>query len=159
MGNIGTKRRGRIIAGAVGTAIGVIYTVMAFQLSMGRSAAPGPGVFPVVTGIFLIVASLGVAMESLVSAAIEGDIEFPRGPALLRVGIFAGATLVYIIVLSYVGLLVATILYFLVIIKALGKAGWLVPVIMSTVFAATVSVVFVVVLRVPLAILPAGLGI
>ncbi|GAA5145505.1 hypothetical protein GCM10025768_02830 [Microbacterium pseudoresistens] len=157
MGIIGTKRRGRIVVGAAGAIIGAIYLIMAFQLSMGRPAAPGPGVFPVVVGIFLIVASIGMILEAVVSSALEGDIEFPRGPALKRLAIFVGGTLAFIVLLPVLGLFLSAALYILLVIKALGRKGWLVPLIASAALSAIVAVSFVILLKVPLSILPPAL--
>lgn len=159
MGNIGTKRRGRIIAGAVGAIVGGIYTVLAFQLPMGRAEAPGAGVFPAVVGVFLLVVSVGIAVEAALSAAIEGDIDLPRGAPLKRLSIFGGGTLAFILLLPLLGLGLSAALYLLLIIKTLGRKGWLVPVVASIALSAGLTIAFVTLLGVPLSIFPPALRI
>ncbi|GAA2000603.1 tripartite tricarboxylate transporter TctB family protein [Microbacterium ulmi] len=163
MDKSGTQRRGRLIAGAVGAIVAILYLVMAFQLPMGRPDAPSAGVFPVMVGFFVLAASLVMMAEALFTARVHGDIRFPKGRSLVLVLVFAGATVAMTLLLPYLGLLLTVFLYMVVLVRfidkgtLLGGSGWIRPLIVAAVVAAVMTFVFVAFLGVPLHALPMGM--
>lgn len=153
----GTKRRGRLVAGLLGIALATWYLYLSSKLPMGRTDRPGAGVYPVVVGVFAILVSLLLVLESLFSEQVSGHIRFPRSRGLRLLMIFVGATALLILTLPYVGIYLGAFAYVLVMAKTLGAKGWLRPVAYCLVTTVVISWTFLDLFNVPLAGWPSQL--
>ena len=65
-------------------AVGLVYGIMALNMPRGRLSYPGPGLFPMIVGIFLIATALGCLLqEVLPRKRRRGPVGFaPPGPAI-----------------------------------------------------------------------------
>ena len=57
------KRNGYLVMGGIGLFFAAGYLGMSFQLPFGQLAQPGAGVFPVIVGVMLMLASLTAMRE------------------------------------------------------------------------------------------------
>lgn len=120
--------RGRPAAGIAAAlcfgAVAIGTVAYALQLRMYTSAGPGAGLFPVIIGIGLGIVSL-LWLLQLLSRPAEGESEWPRGAAAVRVGLQLAALLAFALMMKPVGYTAAAA--FLVVTTALiaGERGWL----------------------------------
>lgn len=82
-------------------------------------AQPGPGLYPLLVGGLLVLSALGVGVEATRGRS-QRTAEWPEGAARARVSAVAGATLGYIMLLPYVGHLLAAVLVTLVVLQVMG---------------------------------------
>ncbi|MHB1132831.1 MAG: tripartite tricarboxylate transporter TctB family protein [Chloroflexota bacterium] len=110
-----------ILPAAVGLALGLIYCWGANSYQVGTLGAPGPGMFPLVVGVFMTLPSLWCLQSELrsPSAAPEGLGEvFWRVPAVI-VSIIA-----YIVLLKPLGFLPTATLMVFGLLLVLGRRPW-----------------------------------
>src|SRR4051812_9796566 len=89
---LGQKRLARTASGVLGVLVSTAYTFEAFRIPLGRTAEPGPGMFPRVVGIAGIVISLIVILEALLTDPVSGAVELPEGAQRRLVVLFAAST-------------------------------------------------------------------
>jgi putative tricarboxylic transport membrane protein len=157
---MGTRRTGRAIAGLIGLVGFVGYLQMALDMPSGSTGNPGPGLWPTMVGYFGVAMSIMLVLEALLMAnSTEGNIEFPRQEVLRRVLGFLGLSLAYILVVPVLGQLVASTLFFTVIIKLLSKKNWLIALFFGALSAVLIWAFFTqaLSLRLPAGVL--GIGI
>lgn len=119
---MGTRRTGRAVAGLVGFVFFAGYLQLALEMPLGSQGNPGPGLWPSMVGYFGVAMSVWLVLEALLMAnSSEGNIEFPRKEELRRVLSFSGLGLVYILVVPTLGQLIASSLFFAVVIKMLSN--------------------------------------
>ena len=138
-------KRGLTIAGAVLIALGALSLIEAFRL---KDDWLGAKLMPAVLGVVLI--ALGVA-----HATYRGDepAPWPDGPGLRRVGLMFGVLVLYVAIMPAAGFALATAVFVLVIVRALGTYSWPVTAAWTGVIAAASHLVFKHWLGMPL---PAG---
>ena len=144
-----SKGKGYLIVGGIGLVVSIGYLVMALRLPFGRLSQPGAGVFPVFVGIALIAGSL-LAMREGWSASGREKIEFPGGPDRLRVIGLVVLLLAFFAALPWLGQLVSSALFCVLLIRMLSKLSWLRTVAYALAIAVAIDVVFEIALKVPL---------
>lgn len=128
------KQLGRVVLGIVSLVFSVAYTQLAWQLSTGSLDRPGPGMWPRVVGISIVVVSLLTIVESALRPEDEAAIEWPSGPDLRRFLLFSALLVSYILLLPVIGFLVTSVLMTGLGIRVLaGSAWWKAAVISLTV--------------------------
>jgi hypothetical protein len=139
-------RRDRWSAVAL-AALAVAYLLIGRDYPLDTLAAPGPGVFPLATGVALLALSLyQLAAAGRRPAAVE-PAEAPRSrPALAM----AAALIVYAAALPRLGFLVTSFALVLVAARLMGLAGWWRPSLLALGVTLACRVIFVTWLRVPL---------
>lgn len=150
------KRRGRLVAGAIGFLLGLAYTAYAFlELPMGTMDQPGAGVFPVIVGLGCIVASILTCLEAGLTTAVSGAVELPEGDRRRRLVILVLATLGYVVALPLLGQYVSSVVFAVVVVRALGSQSILRSLAYGTPLAVGLSYLFLDVLgvRMPTGIL------
>lgn len=124
MSSLDGKRKGRIVAGAVGFLFSVGYTLQATQLPFGELSSPGAAVFPMIVGVSLIVISLLTILEAWRTEAVTGSIEFPTGKDLLRLLLAALSVISYIVILPFLGQLLTSFLFVAALLRLLSELSW-----------------------------------
>ena len=127
-------KRGLTVAGAVLIALGVLSLIEAFRL---KDDWLGAKLMPAIVGVVLVV--LGVA-----HATYRGDepAPWPDGPGLRRVVLMFGVLVLYVAVLPVVGFALATAVFVLVIVRALGTYSWPVSAAWTVAIAVVSHLVF-----------------
>ena len=127
-------KRGLTVAGAVLIALGALSLIEAFRL---KDDWLGAKLMPAVLGVVLI--ALGVA-----HATYRGDepAPWPDAQGLRRVGLMFSVLVLYVAILPAAGFALATAVFVLVIVRALGTYSWPVTAAWTGVIAAASHLVF-----------------
>ncbi len=143
------------VIGVIAMIIGafVLWQASAFQNFQSHQLAYGPGFFPSIVAIVLMVAGFVLAVSHLSSLRLAGWVEIEPWLRTPRLVLNAAAVLlsviVYILVADAVGfLIVAPAILFVLIVLLWGRPAW--AAVISVVTAFAIHQFFVVVLLVPL---------
>lgn len=150
------QRRADRIISIILIAIGAGYLAYNTRYNWGTAEAPGPGFFPFVMGLLLLLLSLRLLAATVFSAATakpatDGEADGPlawRRPALM-----VAILVLYILILDQAGYPLSTLALLLVSFRVLGATGWLKSTAISVGLVAFTYLLFVVWMQVPL---PAG---
>ena len=114
----------------VSITLSLFYLGFAWHYPIGSAKQPGPGLYPLVVGIFLLVTSIGTGF-GVRSKAAQGKIDWPRGAGRWRMAAILGAILTYIILLPYAGHAIAATIVILVALQAIGGQRWPMKIVLS----------------------------
>lgn len=140
-----------VFAGLV-LAVGLVYGGMALNMPRGILSYPGPGLFPMIIGVFLITTALGCLLQEILprkrganlDSATPGDRNIKKTFQLMALMIG------YILVLKTVGFPISIFAFLLVAIRIFGFRRWFPALAMAAVIAVIAYVSFIVWLKVPL---------
>jgi hypothetical protein len=147
---------GSIAFAGVVLLVGVGYEWVALAMPRGSFAFPGPGLFPIIVGGFLIVTALGCVLQELPrrhaatthppapEAAVAGERDVKKTYQLTAL------TIAYILLLKPVGYPICMVAFLAVAIRIFGFRRWLPTVAIAATIAAVSYVSFVIWLKVPL---------
>lgn len=139
------------IVAAASVLFAAFYLVEGRAYPLGTAARPGPGLYPLLVGLILLVTSLGTAWESWRERhRDEMQVEWPIGANLWRAIAVVAAAIGYILLLSYLGDLVIGFLVILVVLRIMGMTRWLHGAAAAAVMTIVFHVVFVMLLGVSL---------
>jgi putative tricarboxylic transport membrane protein len=145
------KARGRLVAGLAGLVLTGAYVVeMLRTLSFGALNQPGAAVFPMIAAGMMAIASVALIVEQVRTRGGEPGLEVPRGAALVRLLLVAGALVAYVLLASFLGHVVAGLVLALVLVRVLEPGSWMRTIVTAVAIAASIEVVFVQLLGVPL---------
>ena len=151
---------GSIVFAGLILAVGLVYEIMALNMPRGRLSYPGPGLFPMVIGIFIIATALGCLLQEVLprkrgagpaapplpnqDSAAPGDRNVKKTFQLtaLMIG--------YTLVLKPLGFLISICAFLVVAIRIFGYRRWFPALAMAAVIAGISYVSFVLWLKVPL---------
>ncbi|MBI2529196.1 MAG: tripartite tricarboxylate transporter TctB family protein [Candidatus Rokubacteria bacterium] len=136
-----------VVGGAAFLALASVVCVAAARLSVGTALAPGPGFYPLVLGIALAVPAAvlfvrGVRRTRTVPAATA---HVPPGAVL----VVAADLLVYPVLLTYLGFVVATLVFLVVIFRGVELKRWLPATVTAALITLVAYLVFAYALRIP----------
>lgn len=142
-------RRAVAFAGLLGLTLGAFYLAEGLRYPLGTLAQPGPGLYPALIGALVVVGGLGTALEArhLPAGVACG---WPRGPALRRVLALIAAAFAYVVVLPYVGHVIAAAPVTLTIMRVMGLRSWPKGMGLTLAMALGSYYLFAILLRVPL---------
>lgn len=149
-----------LFAGAM-LAVGLVYGIMALNMPRGRLSYPGPGLFPVIIGIFLIATALGCFLQEILPRMRGGEepaaapmpdrdsaVSPPRN--VHKTFQLMALMIVYTLLLKPLGFLVCICAFLIVAIRIFGYRRWVPALAMAAVIAGVSYVSFVLWLKVPL---------
>jgi len=136
--------------GALGILLSGSYLWGALQLPFGRPAQPGAGLFPVVVGVILLMASLATIWEGLRMVRHANEVDFPAGTDLVRLSKLIVYLAGYFILLPLLGFPLASVIFCTFLIHALSDVSWLRCAVYAILMAASATYLFVHLLNVPL---------
>lgn len=146
--------------------VGLVYESMALKMPRGTMAYPGPGLFPLIVGAFMIAMAAGCVLQDLLAWRRRARAAAPPGaPAATASGgsgdravrktyQLTALTIAYILLLKPVGYPLCIAAFLVTAIRIFGYRRWVPTVALAVVIAALSYVSFVVWLKVPL---PMGL--
>ena len=146
-------RRAVLAAAALGVIVSLAYLAEARRYSWGAPAQPGPGLYPALVGLVMLVSSLGVAFEARARRG-AGDVAWPRDAGLARLTAILVPTAAYAVLVPYLGHPLAGTLLTLAVLHAMGLRGWALKIGLALAVGLGSQYVFGVLLGVPL---PVGL--
>lgn len=143
------KRKGYLAVGAAGLLLSAAYLGASVRLPIGELARPGAGVFPLLVGVLLVIGSLSTLWEGLRTSTAE-QVELPAGRDRLRLLVLLAALFVYIIALPWLGQLIASALFLILLMRVLSDVAWPRVIVYSLIISATLYFIFVRLLNVPM---------
>lgn len=149
-------RSQEVIPSVVWMIIGVIICVASVPLKLGLWRHPGPGLFPFLVGCgmvlvstYQVIAQLLKESESVKFWPYPGGVK--RMIGLLLVLIF------YAVTLKYLGYMLCTFVFFIVLFRTLGQKGWKYAILTSMTVSVISYMVFQIWLKINLPKGPLGL--
>ncbi|MBI9094038.1 MAG: tripartite tricarboxylate transporter TctB family protein [Sphaerochaeta sp.] len=140
-------KKGNLIIASIFSvlAIGIIF--LAMQLPNAKNGVPGPGYWPILISVIMLVAAITVGIHAFskhdATPLVLGT------PDQVRVYLSMGLLVVYLLGMYYIGFGIATFLMLYGFITWFGKYTWVFRVFMAFAITAVVYSVFVYVLKVP----------
>jgi hypothetical protein len=132
------ERRLNLVAALVPLAIGVVAALMSWNLGVGSLSAPGPGMWPLVVSVAMVVIAAVLALQS----RPRGDEErFTKD--VVTVAIAAASLIAYAFLFELVGFEVPTIALLVLWLKGLGRESWRVTAVVSVVATAALYLLFI----------------
>ncbi|RKR85864.1 tripartite tricarboxylate transporter TctB family protein [Micromonospora pisi] len=136
---------GQLVASVVPVALGAAALAYAVSLGLGTPTEAGPGLWPALASLLLIAAG----GWSLVFERRRQEAEqFSRGAVGIAVGI--ASLVVFVLLISRIGFEIPTLLIMGLWLKVLGREPWLTTIVVSVVTTATLYLLFITLLGVPL---------
>ena len=141
-------------------AVGLVYEIMALNMPRGTFAYPGPGLFPLIIGAFMIAMALGCLAQEIVPRMREKKAEassLPRADGadseehnVAKTFQLTALLIGYILVLKPLGFPIAICAFLAVAIRIFGYRKWLPTLAMAAIITVVSYVSFVIWLAVPL---------
>jgi putative tricarboxylic transport membrane protein len=149
-----SKGKGYLVVGGGGLVLAAAYLAAAVRLPFGKMDQPGAAVFPMMVAALLVAASLAVMWEGWSVQAAE-PVEMPHGQGLGRMLGLVGALLAYMLLLPWLGQLLAGFAFCLALMRLLAQAettavSWLRIAASAAVMSGAIYVLFVHLLMVPM---------
>ena len=151
---------GSVVFAGLILAVGLVYEIMALNMPRGRLSYPGPGLFPMIIGVFLIATALGCILQEILSQERgEGpspsplpkqDSAAPESRNVLKTFQLMVLMIGYTLALKPLGFLISICAFLVVAIRIFGYRRWVPALAMAAVIAAISYVSFVLWLKVPL---------
>jgi putative tricarboxylic transport membrane protein len=134
---------------------GGVIVAVALRLNVGTLRDPGPGLFPIITGILMSLIAAGTFAQACVRAVLAGPGHAGRAAKLWhgKSAATVGIMLLYAYALEWAGFLTVTLLMLLVLFKAIAGLNFRASVGGAILATAVAYLVFKVWLKVQL---PAG---
>ncbi len=144
-----SKRRGYLVIGTIGLLVSGVYLGLTLQLPFGQRDQPGAAVFPLMTAVLLILGSIATLSEGwrLPRAA---QVVFPAGADLKRLLSLMGSLLGYFLLLPWLGQIISSFLFSLLLMRVLSPFRWGRIVFYSFVMSIALYGAFVFLLKVPM---------
>ncbi len=131
-------------------ALGSVVAYQAYKLGAGWTTdGPGAGYFPFYIGLILMVCSLGIFFQSTLGKNKDTDVFVDR-EQLGRVASVLLPAVVYVLVMMFLGIYVASAIYIALFMIVLGKYPAVKSVVLSVVIMAFFFVLFEIWFKVPL---------
>jgi putative tricarboxylic transport membrane protein len=139
-------------------AIALGYEIMAMGMPRGTLNHPGPGLYPMIIGVFLLATSAGCLVREILrirrASAPSNDAlqaaDNPSGAAFGKTLPLMGSMVAYVLALQPLGFPVSICTFLLVAIRIFGFRKWVPALGMAAVLTAVSYVAFVMWLKVPL---------
>jgi len=143
------KGKGYLIIGGIGLFFSAGYLGMSLQLPLGQMDKPGAAVFPIIVGVMLIVASLDTLWEG---CQMDKDVQIalPVGADCKRLLGLIGLLFGYVVILPWLGQLIVSMLFCVLVLRLLTDLGWLRILANSLVISIVIYVLFIILLKVPM---------
>ena len=137
------------IAGAALLALGVAFSAGALKhYAYWGENGPGPAFLPFWLG--LVMAGLGaLLLISALRARDPGEPWLPRGEGLRRLALVMGATIAFVALLKLLGMVLATVLFLVTLMRRLGLHSWPLTLAVALAMAGFNFLVFTFWLQVP----------
>jgi hypothetical protein len=145
----------RLLVGLMFATFGIFFAGFGTQYTFGTGARMGPGYFPTVLGILLIILGVFIALMALSSKAEEHKVARFSWPTILLI---LGSVVLFGLMLTRLGLIISLMTVVLVSSYASHEFGWKAAIINTVVLMALCLSVFVYALSLQFPLWPTFLG-
>jgi putative tricarboxylic transport membrane protein len=140
-----------IVSSLIWMCLGGLFAAGAWQQGLMRRGVPGPGFLPFFSGLALVLVSLAVLVPALARAReTEHAGFFPERDSPRRVLVALAALFGFGIALEYLGYLLSTLLFMLVVAQVIERRSWGAVAALASLTAVLSYLLFVVLLEVQL---------
>lgn len=129
--------RSDLVVAVIFIGLGVFMTASAYRLPPGIKGSPGPGFFPGLLGVFMIVFAAGLMKQSLRRSAEESPVMENKRTLALSVGLI----LLYLLLWGSGTFLLRTAVFLTLLLRVLGE-GWKRSVAVAAVMVTTITLGF-----------------
>jgi putative tricarboxylic transport membrane protein len=143
------KSKGYLVIGSVGLVFSAGYLGMSIAFPLGELDQPGAGVFPLIVGAGMILASLTTLWEGW-QMDKAAQVDLLAGTDRKRLFSLIGLLFGYIVMLPWLGMIIVNMLLCFLLLRILSDLGWLRIFSYSLVISTVFYVVFVTLLKVPM---------
>jgi putative tricarboxylic transport membrane protein len=143
------KSKGYLTIGVVGLVFSVGYIGMSIPFPLGELDQPGAGVFPLIVGAGMILASLVTLWEGW-QMDKAAQVDLPDGTDRKRLFSLLGLLFGYILMLPWLGMIIVTMLFCVLLLRVLSDLSWLRILVYSAMISTAFYAVFVTLLKVPM---------
>jgi putative tricarboxylic transport membrane protein len=120
---------------------GLMISYGAVSLGLGSFRRPGPGLFHFIIGIAILLLSSCQIIAQLRKTSVSRD-SLPQSDGLKKI-IYAMMSLIfYAITLEYLGFLVCTVIFFMLLLRIVGQRRWGYTIVTSVTVSALTYIVF-----------------
>ncbi|MCZ2820539.1 tripartite tricarboxylate transporter TctB family protein [Modestobacter sp. VKM Ac-2977] len=133
-----------LVIAALVVALGAAAAVGALALGAGTARTPGPGIWPLILGVLLVVLGVGLAATARRTSDTE---QFSRSSWLVLAGL--ATMLVFVALIGTIGFEIPAVLLAFVWLRFLGGESWRTSAIVSIAVVVAFYLVFVAALSVP----------
>ena len=144
-----SKRTAYLSAGGLGLLLSAGYLAMASRLPFGEMDAPGAGLFPVLVGGILAIASVATIWEGWKAARAEG-IEMPVGQDRLRLFKLIALLALYFTTMPWLGYSLSSWAFATLLMRLLSALSWLRCAAYAAVMTGVIYFFFIYLLKVPM---------
>lgn len=141
--------RALVWVGVLGGLLAILLLVEGLRYPRGTAGQPGPGLFPVLVSVLLLVSSVGLTVEA-VRDSPRPAVGRPPAAARWRLVATLTAAVGYVMLLPILGHRVAGALAVLAILRVMRMQSWVVSAVLAVSLAVGSHYLFVVLLGVPL---------
>jgi putative tricarboxylic transport membrane protein len=151
---------GSMVFAGVMLAVGLVYGIMALNMPRGGLSYPGPGLFPLIVGLFLVATALGCLLQEVLprkggggqpaSPLPDRDSAAPPRRNVQKTFQLMALMIGYTLMLKTLGFPVCICAFLVVAIRIFGYRRWVPALAMAAVIAGISYVTFVLWLKVPL---------
>ncbi|MEU6036982.1 tripartite tricarboxylate transporter TctB family protein [Actinomadura sp. NPDC047616] len=138
-------RRQNIVAALVPLVFGLVMAVLSWRLGVGDLADPGPGLWPLIVSVALVVLAAALVLRSRPTGAEE---RFTGDAALVAAG--AASLAGYALLFERVGFEIPTVALLVLWLRVLGRESWRITVAVSLATTAAAYLLFITALGVSL---------
>ncbi len=142
-------RKAYLLIGGAGLLLAIVYIGLSFKLPFGELDQPGAAVFPIIVGVLLIFASLATLWEGW-RFDKSVLVQLPAGEDRKRVLSLIGLLVGYFIALPWLGQIISSTLFLILLMRVLSGLSWPRIVCYSLAISLMLYAVFVLLLKVPM---------
>jgi hypothetical protein len=138
-----TQRAADIFVGCLIALFGVFIVYASTFITGGAAHQLPPETFPMTVGILLLVCGSALALKSWRLHGADFAISWPDGEGVRMILVMLAAVAVFILLLNWIGLPLATFLYITFSIWYLKRSKWLMAIVISLITAAISYILFI----------------
>ena len=127
--------------------LGLGISIQSYKLSLGTPGEPGPGLFPMLSGIILGALSLLILAKTLLTSENRPKPFWPDKKAIRKIIFVILNLLFYAIFLEYLGFLLCTFLSMLFFLKVIEPQKWFPAIFFAVVTSLSSYVLFEIFLK------------
>jgi len=151
--NIGKKD---LIPATVWIILGILMIIGSYELDLGKLQTPGPGMFPFLLGVILILVSLPILISALkdIRRSRKKKVNIWGGVDFLKMGAIVAVLLAYGLLLERVGFSVTAFLCLFFLFKVVGSETLSKALVLSSVTVIASYLLFIIALKVYMPLFP-----
>jgi putative tricarboxylic transport membrane protein len=140
-----------VLSSLVCTGIGITFLVSSLKYGDLRSGIPNAGFFPFLGGLILTLLSLIMLISTIKKKEANEKVNiFPEKRYLKKILILLGSLFAYGMVLEYLGFLISTVFFMLIILRFVELLNWRTIIITSLIISSFSYILFQILLKVQL---------